>query len=64
MVRRAAQFGSLEDQGDRVEMEIPTPRGKKLRGEGGVVVRNVGTLEELGIKSEILCRGPTPYISR
>lgn len=60
-MRRAAQFGSLEDQGDRVEMEIPTPRAKKLRGRGGW---NVGTLKELGIKSEILCRGPTPHISR
>lgn len=46
-MRRAEQFGSLGEQGDRGEMAIPTPWGGGLEVGG-----NVGTLGQLGIKSE------------
>lgn len=58
VVRRAAQFGRLGEQGQRRDGDT-YPTERRLGGVG-----NVGTLGQLTIKSERLCRGPTPHIAR
>lgn len=58
VVRRAAQFGRLGEQGQRRDGDT-YPTERRLGGVG-----NVGTLGQLTIKSERQCRGPTPHIAR